>query len=167
MLPFVRPKLHLKYSPSPQDGGAPTWQCDPHLNAIVLHNIYGGGPDRWVTSSTTGTGTEEATADSWGSRNSSTRVEVSNTAILNPNPIYQVKSQERVIWGEKPDPRLAPAIEPGSSHVVRRRERRASGLRRQQRRRLESRCAQLDRQPGQDRSHGGHHQLQGRARDDH
>ena len=38
----------LKYSPLTQDGGAPAWQYDPRLNAIVLRNAFGGGPDRWV-----------------------------------------------------------------------------------------------------------------------
>ncbi|MGH2570872.1 MAG: CehA/McbA family metallohydrolase, partial [bacterium] len=31
-----------------QDGGAPTWQKDPRLNAIVLRDFQGGGPDRYV-----------------------------------------------------------------------------------------------------------------------
>jgi len=38
----------LKRTPNTQDGGAPVWQFDPRLNAIVLRNAFGGGPDRWV-----------------------------------------------------------------------------------------------------------------------
>ena len=38
----------LKYFPYKQDGGAPRWQHDPRLNAIVLRNAFGGNTDRWV-----------------------------------------------------------------------------------------------------------------------
>ena len=31
-----------------QDNGAPTWQKDPRLNAIILRDFQGGRPDRWV-----------------------------------------------------------------------------------------------------------------------
>lgn len=38
----------LQHFPYQQDGGTPLWQYDPRLNAIVLRNAFGGGPDRWV-----------------------------------------------------------------------------------------------------------------------
>ena len=38
----------LKPDPKKQDGGAPVWQKDPRLNAIVLRNYQGEEPDRWV-----------------------------------------------------------------------------------------------------------------------
>ncbi len=38
----------LKPEPMKQDGGAPVWQKDPRLNAIVLRNYQGEEPDRWV-----------------------------------------------------------------------------------------------------------------------
>ena len=38
----------LKPDPTKQDGGAPVWQKDPRLNAIVLRNFQGEEPDRWV-----------------------------------------------------------------------------------------------------------------------
>ncbi len=34
--------------PTKQDGGAPVWQKDPRLNAIVLRDYQGQNPDRWV-----------------------------------------------------------------------------------------------------------------------
>lgn len=38
------------FEPDPklQDGGAPVWQKDPRLNAIVLRDYQGGDRDRWV-----------------------------------------------------------------------------------------------------------------------
>lgn len=38
----------LKPDPTKQDGGAPVWQKDPRLNAIVLRDYQGMEPDRWV-----------------------------------------------------------------------------------------------------------------------
>lgn len=38
----------LKPDPTKQDGGAPVWQKDPRLNAIVLRDYQGQEPDRWV-----------------------------------------------------------------------------------------------------------------------
>jgi len=38
----------LKPDPTKQDGGAPVWQKDPRLNAIVLRGYQGGERDRWV-----------------------------------------------------------------------------------------------------------------------
>ncbi|MCG8599670.1 MAG: CehA/McbA family metallohydrolase [Verrucomicrobiales bacterium] len=38
----------LKPDPKKQDGGAPVWQKDPRLNAIVLRNYQGEEADRWV-----------------------------------------------------------------------------------------------------------------------
>ena len=38
----------LKPDPALQDGGAPTWQTDPRINAIVLRDFQGGSPMRWV-----------------------------------------------------------------------------------------------------------------------
>ncbi len=38
----------LKPEPMKQDGGAPVWQKDPRLNAIVLRDYQGQEPDRWV-----------------------------------------------------------------------------------------------------------------------
>ncbi|MCP5110417.1 MAG: CehA/McbA family metallohydrolase, partial [bacterium] len=38
----------LQVVPYAQDGGAPRWQYDPRINAIVLRNLFEGGPERWV-----------------------------------------------------------------------------------------------------------------------
>jgi len=38
----------FKVTPFAQDGGAPRWQHDPRLNAIVLRDYQDGGPFRWV-----------------------------------------------------------------------------------------------------------------------
>ncbi|MBI4603288.1 MAG: carboxypeptidase regulatory-like domain-containing protein [Planctomycetes bacterium] len=38
----------FKPVPFTQDGGAPRWQHDPRLNAIVLRDYQEGGPFRWV-----------------------------------------------------------------------------------------------------------------------
>lgn len=38
----------LKPDPTKQDGGAPVWQKDPRLNAIVLRGYQGEERDRWV-----------------------------------------------------------------------------------------------------------------------
>lgn len=38
----------LKPDPMKQDGGAPVWQKDPRLNAIVLRDYQGSDSDRWV-----------------------------------------------------------------------------------------------------------------------
>lgn len=38
----------LTPDPRKQDGGAPVWQSDPRLNAIVLRGFQGEEPDRWV-----------------------------------------------------------------------------------------------------------------------
>jgi hypothetical protein len=38
----------FKVVPFTQDGGAPRWQFDPRLNAIVLRDYQEGGPYRWV-----------------------------------------------------------------------------------------------------------------------
>ncbi len=38
----------LKPEPGKQDNGAPVWQKDPRLNAIVLRDFQGQEPDRWV-----------------------------------------------------------------------------------------------------------------------
>ena len=35
-------------NPHAQDGGAPVWQKDPRLNAIMLRDLQGQNPDRWV-----------------------------------------------------------------------------------------------------------------------
>ena len=47
----------LQSFPYRQDGGTPPWQFDPRLNAIVLRNADGGGPDRWVQINHPGVGT--------------------------------------------------------------------------------------------------------------
>jgi len=38
----------LEPDPRLQDGGAPVWQQDPRINAILLRDWQGGDPDRWV-----------------------------------------------------------------------------------------------------------------------
>ena len=38
----------LEPNPKLQDGGAPVWQSDPRLNAIVLRDFQNGDRDRWV-----------------------------------------------------------------------------------------------------------------------
>ncbi len=38
----------LQYHPLRPDGGAPRWQIDPRLNAIVLRNLFGEAHRKWV-----------------------------------------------------------------------------------------------------------------------
>jgi hypothetical protein len=38
----------MRVRPGLQDNGAPTWTRDPRINAMVLRDWAGGGPDRWV-----------------------------------------------------------------------------------------------------------------------
>ena len=37
-----------KPDPTKQDGGAPVWQSDPRVNAIVLRNFQGSRAERWI-----------------------------------------------------------------------------------------------------------------------
>jgi len=86
----------LKRTPYAQDGGAPVWQVDPRLNAIVLRNAYGGGPDRWVQINHPDVGTAFNDRDKdqipdggfIGLEHLIDAAETWSTEILNPNPWY-------------------------------------------------------------------------------
>ena len=95
----------LEYTPLEQDGGAPEWQFDPRLNAIVLRNFSGGGPDRWVQANHPHVGKvfNDRDADGRGDggfvgfESLIDAAEVWSTQILNLNPTYSyMRSGERV-----------------------------------------------------------------------
>lgn len=95
----------LEYSPLTQDGGAPEWQFDPRLNAIVLRNLFDGGPDRWVQGNHPRVGEvfNDRNADGVGDggfvgfESLIDAAEVWSTQILNPRPTYfQMRYGERV-----------------------------------------------------------------------
>jgi hypothetical protein len=86
----------LKRSIYTQDGGAPVWQFDPRLNAIVLRDAFGGGTDRWVQLNHPTVGTvfndrnEDQIADGGfvGMERLIDAAEFWSTEILNPDPWY-------------------------------------------------------------------------------
>lgn len=92
----------LKRTPHVQDGGAPVWQFDPRLNAIVLRNAYGGGPDRWVQINHPDVGNAFNDRDKdqipdggfAGLERLIDAAETWSTEILNPNPWYVSRQGE-------------------------------------------------------------------------
>ena len=92
----------LRRDPLAQDGGAPVWQFDPRLNAIVLRSLSGGGPDRWVQANHPIVGRvfndrdEDGVADGGfaGFERLIDAAEVWSTEILNPNPRYRAGGRE-------------------------------------------------------------------------
>ena len=95
----------LEYTPLTQDGGAPEWQFDPRLNAIVLRNLFDAGPDRWVQANHPRVGEvfNDRDADGGGDggfigfESLIDAAEVWSTQILNPDPTYfQIRDRERV-----------------------------------------------------------------------
>ncbi len=97
----------LKPTPYTQDGGAPVWQFDPRINAIVLRDAFGGGPDRWVQANHPIVGTvfndrnEDLIGDGGfaGFERLIDAGEFWSTEILNPNPWYLTRQdpQERKV----------------------------------------------------------------------
>lgn len=98
----------LEYSPLTQDGGAPAWQYDPRLNAIVLRNIFGGGPDRWVQANHPIVGYVFNDRDRDGRGDGGfvgfdeliDAAEVWSAEILNPNPTYPVRNRRGITQRE-------------------------------------------------------------------
>jgi hypothetical protein len=94
----------LKPSFYTQDGGAPVWQFDPRLNAIVLRNAAGGGSDRWVQLNHPTVGTvfndrnQDQIADGGfkGIEHLIDAAEFWSTEILNTNPWYLWRQGDRV-----------------------------------------------------------------------
>ncbi len=95
----------LEYTPLTQDGGAPEWQFDPRLNAIVLRNLFDAGPDRWVQANHPRVGEvfNDRDADGVGDggfigfESLVDAAEVWSTEILNPDPTYfRMRNGERV-----------------------------------------------------------------------
>ena len=87
----------LKMTPYVQDGGAPKWQYDPRINAVVLRSIFDGGPDRWVQANHPTVGfvfndrNQDGVFDGGfrGFEDLIDAAEVWSTEILNPNPYYE------------------------------------------------------------------------------
>ncbi len=86
----------LRRTPFVQDGGAPVWNPDPRISAILLRDAFGGGPDRWVQANhpIVGTVFNDRNADGIfdggyaGFERLIDAAEVWSTEILNPNPRY-------------------------------------------------------------------------------
>ena len=89
----------LPRTPLAQDGGAPVWNYDPRLNAIVLREMGGGGPDRWVQANHPIVGEvfndrdRDGVADGGfaGFERLIDAAEVWSTEILNLNASYQIE----------------------------------------------------------------------------
>lgn len=89
----------LQVIPYAQDGGAPAWQYDPRINAIVLRNLFEGGPERWVQANHPTVGwvfndmNQDGVADGGfvGFERLVDAAEVWSTEILNLNPFYELK----------------------------------------------------------------------------
>lgn len=94
----------LKRSIYTQDGGAPVWQFDPRLNAIVLRDAFGGGADRWVQLNHPTVGTvfndrnEDQIADGGfaGMERLIDAAEFWSTEILNSDPWYVQREGDKV-----------------------------------------------------------------------
>ena len=88
----------LQYYPLLQDGGAPRWQPDPRLNAIVLRNLFGEAHGKWIQVNHPRVGTVFNDRDSDGVEDGGftgfedliDAAEVWSTEILNLNATYQV-----------------------------------------------------------------------------
>ena len=88
----------LQYYPLRQDGGAPQWQFDPRLNAIVLRNLFGEDHRKWVQVNHPRVGEVFNDRDADGVADGGFRgfedlidaAEVWSTEILNLNPTYEM-----------------------------------------------------------------------------
>jgi len=93
----------LQVIPHTQDGGAPQWQYDPRINAIVLRNLFEGGPERWVQANHPTVGwvfndaNQDGIADGGfvGFERLVDAAEVWSTEILNLNPYYELKRPDQ------------------------------------------------------------------------
>ena len=86
----------LQVVPFAQDGGAPRWQFDPRINAVILRDLFEGGPERWVQAN------HPIVGEVFNDRNRDgvfdggftgferlvDAAEVWSTEILNPSPRY-------------------------------------------------------------------------------
>ncbi len=87
----------LQVVPFAQDGGAPRWQFDPRINAVVLRDLFEGGPERWVQANHPIVGSVFNDRNGDGVFDGGFRgleelvdaAEVWSTEILNPNPFYE------------------------------------------------------------------------------
>ncbi len=94
----------LEMKPHTQDWGAPVWQFDPRLNAIILRDFGGGGPDRWVQANHPIVGSvfndrnEDGIADGGfvGFEQLVDAAETWSTEILNLNPYYELRRGGKV-----------------------------------------------------------------------
>ncbi len=94
----------LRRTPFAQDGGAPTWEFDPRINAIVLRHVFEGGADRWVQANHPIVGTvfndrdRDGVADGGfiGFEKLIDAGEFWSTEILNLNPWYERRRGEQV-----------------------------------------------------------------------
>ncbi len=95
----------LEYTPFVQDGGAPEWQFDPRLNAIVLRDLFDAGPDRWVQANHPRVGEvfNDRDADGVGDggfiglESLIDAAEVWSTEILNTDPTnFRMRDGERI-----------------------------------------------------------------------
>jgi hypothetical protein len=85
-----------------QDGGAPQWQHDPRINAIVLRDHQGGSPERWVQINHPQVGKffrdrdADGVADGGyaGLEDLIDAAEVWSTEVLNQSPKYEVEYEE-------------------------------------------------------------------------
>jgi hypothetical protein len=101
--------------PHEQDGGAPEWQKDPRLNAIVLRDFQGAMPERWVQINHPNMsadfidrdGDGRADGGFWGLHQLIDAAETWGTGILADAPIYistnregveSVRHRREVIW---------------------------------------------------------------------
>jgi len=90
--------------PYRQDGGAPQWQYDPRINAIVLRDFQDGGPERWVQANHPIVGwvfndrNQDGVADGGfaGFEKLVDAAETWSTEILNLSPTYKVRVGNRV-----------------------------------------------------------------------
>ncbi len=101
--------------PHEQDGGAPEWQKDPRLNAIVLRDFQGAMPERWVQINHPNMsadfidrdGDGRADGGFWGLHQLIDAAETWGSGILADAPIYistnregveSVRHRREVIW---------------------------------------------------------------------
>ena len=90
----------LQHHPLSQDGGAPRWQFDPRLNAIVLRNLFGESHRKWVQINHPRVGEVfndrdadgEADGGFFGFEDLIDAAETWSTEILNLKPTYEVKT---------------------------------------------------------------------------
>lgn len=88
-----------------QDGGAPVWNYDPRINAIVLREMPGSGPDRWVQANHPTVGyvfndrDRDGVADGGfaGFERLIDAAEVWSTEILNLSPTYEFRREGKAM----------------------------------------------------------------------